>query len=73
MTEDQFEIARIIRKLGAASEVELQVETLKSLHELRKELRDLEKQGLVRRRAETFKGGYGDALELTPRALKSMN
>ena len=73
MNDEQTKIARLIRKLGAASEVELQAETLKSLEELRRDLATLEKSGVIRRRSGVFKGGYGDALELTPQGQKSVN
>jgi hypothetical protein len=67
LKEDEAELVRLIAEL--ASEVELQAKTLKSLKTLREELSDLEKYGIVRRRSGTFKGGFGDAVELTPDGL----
>ena len=59
------EIAQMIANLGSASEIEIQARMLKPLKTLRIEIHKLEEEGLVRRRRDAFKGGYGDALELT--------
>ena len=73
MQKDELELAKLIADLGAASEVELQAQTLKPLKELREELGRMEKNGIVRRRIGMFKSGYGDALELTPDGYKSVS
>lgn len=69
---DDRKIASIIADLGAASEVDIQVRTLQPLKELRQEIGRMERQGLIRRRHNAFKGGYGDALLLTEQGYKSI-
>lgn len=68
--KEASELLRIIAHLGAASEVELQARTLKSLQDLKNQIKELERLGFVRRQENFFKGGYGDALELTPEGYK---
>lgn len=65
-------LVELIANLGAASEVELQAKTLKSLDDLHRDIEHLEDRGLVKRREGFFRGGYGDALELTPKGYKSV-
>ena len=72
MDEQEVELARIIADLGTASEIELQARTLKSVKNLREELKRMEQHGLVKRRPGFFKGGYGVAVELTPEGYKSV-
>ncbi len=72
LTTDDREIAQMIADLGNASEVEIQARTLKGLRDLREEIGKLEQLGLIRRRRQAFRGGYGDALELTPAGYESI-
>lgn|GEM_PF-4187182 len=72
LTNEDRRIAQVIADLGGASEVEIQSRTLKPLKDLRDELEKLEIHGLVRRRTNAFKGGYGDALELTELGYKAL-
>ena len=55
MNDEQTKIARLIRKLGAASEVELQAETLKSLEELRRDLARPHSKSLSSGRFQVFR------------------
>ncbi|MCC5805222.1 MAG: hypothetical protein JJU00_02735 [Opitutales bacterium] len=66
MEEKEISLARAIARLGAASEVELQVETLQPLAQLKSDLSDMERKGLITRRMTKRKGGFGDRLLLTP-------
>lgn len=65
-------LVELIANLGAASEVELQAKTLKPLDDLHRDIESLVDRGLVKRREGFFRGGYGDALELTSKGHKSV-
>lgn len=70
--KDLSRLVELIANLGAASEVELQAKTLKPLDDLHRDIDQLVDQGLVKRREGFFRGGYGDALELTPKGYKTV-
>ncbi len=72
LNAEDRKIALLIADLGSASEVELQARTLSPLKTLRIEIHKLEEDGVVRRRHNAFKGGYGDALELTELGYRSL-